>query len=210
LVVSWVRRHVVVPLVVPVVASIIAAICIVGLGKILLHYYDNTLSRPDYERAELPIALGVAFAVLIIATIVATRPKGNGPLDREIVVGDRPLFAPEPPPPAVSLRQGQPGTIADIKPGDTLYARNGALARVVGLLPGGEDHGRHYRGFIYATGLYGASDELWIPVEAVMAVYPGTHSVFLAIKGDETETFGWDRPPEGFVRTPPEQPAVHG
>jgi hypothetical protein len=36
----------------------------------------------------------------------------------------------------------------------------------------------------------------------VLAVYPETNSVFLAIKGDETEHFGWNRPPEGLRRGP--------
>lgn len=79
---------------------------------------------------------------------------------------------------------------------------------MIGLIPGGEEHGIRYQGYVYAQGLYGASDELWIPVEAVTAVYPESGSVFLAIKGDETETFGWNRPPEHFRRTPrpPELP----
>ena len=53
-----------------------------------------------------------------------------------------------------------------------------------------------------ARGMFGASPELWIPFEAVMSVYPETQSAFLAIKGDETEHFGWNVPPESVRRGP--------
>jgi hypothetical protein len=39
---------------------------------------------------------------------------------------------------------------------------------------------------------------MWIPIEAVSAVYPETHSAFLAIAGDEIEAYGWDNPPASF------------
>ena len=68
------------------------------------------------------------------------------------------------------------------------------------VLPGEEEYGRRRRGLIYANGLYGASSELWIPLEAVFAVYPETGAALLAAKGDETEHFGWNRPPESFRR----------
>jgi hypothetical protein len=70
------------------------------------------------------------------------------------------------------------------------------------MLPGATDFGKRFAGFIYAEGLSGASDELWIPVEAVMSVYPETRSALLAIKGDETEYFGWNEPPESLRRRP--------
>jgi hypothetical protein len=41
---------------------------------------------------------------------------------------------------------------------------------------------------------------MWIPFEAVTAVYPETQSAFLAIKGDEAESFGWTSPPESMTR----------
>jgi hypothetical protein len=65
-----------------------------------------------------------------------------------------------------------------------------------------EDYGHLRQGLIYAQGLHGANDELWIPGEAVAAVYPESHSAFLAIAGDEVEFLGWHRPPAGFRRTP--------
>lgn len=204
----WVKRHFVRPLFVSILAAAVAGTIIVLLGKVLLHYYDATIEKPEYERSELWVALGFAAAIMVVASFLATRPKGSlGPLDREVAIGSAPMFAPEPPPIDVRLRQGTQGKLEDIQTGYTLYARNGALAKVLGIVPGTEEFGRQYKGFIYAQGLYGASDELWIPFEAVMAVYPETQSVFLAIKGDETETFGWNKPPANISRTPDKGPA---
>lgn len=183
------------------VAAVVAAL-IIGIGEALigLHPSDppSELARPD-----LWVALAAAAAVLAVCAFLASRPQGSlGLLDREVAVGSRPMFAPEPPPLDVSMRRGATGSVADLGEGFTLYARNGPLARVLGVLPGEEEYGRRRRGIIYASGLYGASDELWIPVEAVLAVYPETRSAFLAVKGDETEHFGWNRAPASFRRTP--------
>lgn len=203
----WFRRQLVRPAFIALFAAAIAGVIIVFLGKLLLHYYDATIEKPDYERSELWVALGFAAFIMLVASFLATRPHGAlGPLDREVAIGSEPMFAPEPPPIDVRLRQGERGTLEDIQTGYTLYARSGALAKVIGIVPGTEEFGRRYQGFIYAQGLYGASDELWIPFEAVMSVYPETQSVFLAIKGDETETFGWNRPPANISRTPTKGP----
>ena len=106
------------------------------------------------------------------------------------------MFAPEPPPVDVAARNGPMGTAADIAPGYVLYARSGALAQVIDVLRGVEEHGRVRSGLIYAQGMHGASDELWIPIEAVSAVYPETRSAFLAIKGDEPKpSAGTAHPP---------------
>jgi len=196
------KRRLVTPAAVPVGVAIAVAVLIVAVGEILLRVHPSDPSS-ELARPELWVALGGALAILGLGAVVAMRPQGSmGILDREVVVGDRPFFAPDPPPLDVTLRRGELGTIADIRPGDTLYARNGPLARVVAMLPAEEEFGRRYRGLIYAEGLYGASAELFIPVEAVFAVYPETHSAFLAIKGDETEHFGWNRAPDSFRRTP--------
>ncbi len=100
----------------------------------------------------------------------------------------------------LSAKYGPEGSVADIVPGYTLYARNGALAETIDVLKSVEDIGGVQRTLIYAKGLYGAQDELWIPIEAVSGVYPDTRSAFLAIAGDEAETFGWNRPPASFSR----------
>ena len=76
----------------------------------------------------------------------------------------------------------------------------GAVDDALALLPGEEEYGKSRRGILYASGLYGANDEMWIPLEAVYAVYPETGSAFLAAKGDEIEHFGWNLPPESFRR----------
>ena len=50
------------------------------------------------------------------------------------------------------------------------------------------------------SGDRGSGPELWIPIEAVLDVFPETQSAFLAIMGDEAEAFGWDKPPQSFNR----------
>ncbi len=200
--VAYVRRWLLTPAMVPIGVAIVVAVIISGIGEVLIALHPSG-DVSELERAELWVALAGAVAILVLGAFVATRPRGSvGLLDRDVVIGNRPFLAPDPPPVDLALRRGPVGTIADIREGDTIYARSGPLARVLGMLPGEEEFGRRHRGLIYATGLYGASDELFIPVEAVLAVYPETHAVFLAIKGDETEHFGWNRAPESFRRGP--------
>ena len=57
-----------------------------------------------------------------------------------------------------------------------------------------------WRELLAGAGVKSASKELWIPYEAITAVYPETKAAFLAIKGDETEALGWTAPPEGMTR----------
>ncbi len=52
-------------------------------------------------------------------------------------------------------------------------------------------------GLTYAF-VFGANDQMWIPIEAISAVYPETQAAFLAIAGDEIEAYGWDNPPASF------------
>lgn len=181
-------------------AVVIVGFIIVFVGETLLALYQPEAAS-ELQRPELYVALALSVGVMVLAALIASRPSGSlGPLDRQLAIGERSMFAPEPPPLDMRVRRGEPGTIADIKEGFVLYAQNGPLARVLGMLPGEQEYGRRRRGLIYATGLYGASSELWIPVEAVLSVYPETSAVFLAAKGDETEHFGWNLPPESFRR----------
>lgn len=199
--VAKLMRLVVTPVMVPIVVFAIAAAIIIAIGQALLDVHVS--GQPELERLDLWIALALALLILAVASFVASRPpRENSLLDRELVIGSRPFFAADLPPVDVAARNGPLGTVDDIAPGFMLYARSGALARVVGVIGGGEEFGRRYRAYLYAQGVHGASDELWIPAEAVMAVYPQTQSAFLAIKGDETETYGWNRPPEQLRRTP--------
>jgi hypothetical protein len=195
-------RKVILPAVGPVGVTIAAAILIIGIGEILLALFVH--GTPDLERLELWFGVLLSLVVLGGCGFLATRVDGSlGPLERELAIGRRPMFAQPLPPVDLAARRGPSGTIADLAEGYVLYARNGALARVIDVLPGGEEHGRVRRGLLYAQGMHGASDQLWIPFEAVSAVFPETHSAFLAIKGDETEAFGWDRPPAAFARHAP-------
>lgn len=194
------KRRLVTPTIVPIGVMIVVGILIVAIGETLLGLFDSEASS-ELARVELWVAIGLAVAVIALGALVSSLPRtGHGFLEREVLIGSQPFFAPEPPPVDVAMRRGSLGTFADVGEGYTLYARNGPLARVLGLLPGEEEFGRRRRGLIYAAGLYGASDELWIPVEAVLAVYPETRSAFLAVKGDETEHFGWNRAPQSFRR----------
>jgi len=193
-------RRLVMPGAIFIGAAVAVGLLIVVVGETLLALYNPDFTS-ELARPELWVATAASLAILALGALLAREPSGRtGLLDRQTVIGDRPFFAPEPPPVNLALRRGTPGTIADIKEGDTVWAQNGPLARVIALLPGEDEYGRRRRGLIYASGLYGANDELWVPVEAVIGVYPETNSVFLAAKGDETEHFGWNRPPESFLR----------
>jgi hypothetical protein len=196
------------PLIYFVLVVGVAAIIIIGIGMTLLHLHPEEIGptiADEFIRPDLMVAFGASLLIILVCALLARTPKTEHALDEKIAVGgDRDFWTPE----TVQVneattRRGPLGTIADIRPGDTLYAQSGPLARVISVLPGEVEFGRRRRGLIYATGVYGANQAMWIPVEAVMAVYPETHSVFLAAKGDEVEHFGWNRPPESFRREAP-------
>lgn len=184
-----------------IIAVVITAALIFGIGHLLLHFAAETASG-ELDRKELWAGLVLTVGILAVASFLASRPAGSlGPLDKQTAIGKTPMsgelnLAPIP----LSAKYGPEGAIADIAPGYTLYARNGALAETIQVLKSVEDVGGMQRTLIYAKGLYGAQDELWIPIEAVSGVYPDTRSAFLAIAGDEAETFGWNRPPVSFSR----------
>jgi hypothetical protein len=196
-------RELIMPTIVPIGIMIVTGLLIVLIGETLLGLADPDVSE-ELQRIELWVATGLALLVLGACAFIATRPPGTmGKLDEEIAIGSRPMLAPPLPPVDVLARTGPQGTLADIGPGYTLYARNGALAKVVEMLPTAqEEFGHLRRGLIYAQGVFGANDEMWIPGEAVASVYPETQSAFLAIAGDEIEFLGWHRPPSAFRRTP--------
>lgn len=196
-------RSILLPAIVPVGVMVVTGAVVVIVGETLLNVKNENAGN-EFERIDLWLATGLALLVLAVCAFVATRPKGTlGPLDKPVAIGTRPMLAPALPPVDVLARRGPQGAIKDIAPGYTLYARNGALATVVDVLPTAqEEYGHLRRGLIFAQGLFGANDEMWIPGEAVSAVYPETHSAFLAIAGDEVEFLGWHKPPASFVRKP--------
>lgn len=199
--------------------AVVVALIIVTIGETLLRLHPaqipvggifHQISGPaaEFVRPELLTAFGLALLILFVGAMLA-RGGGEGALDRRVAVGGGPDFwAPATPQlPDATARRGPLGTVADIREGFTLFAQNGPLARVISVLPGETEYGRRRRGFIFASGLFGANETMWIPVEAVMAVYPEAGTVFLAAKGDEIEHFGWNRPPESFRRDePPHSP----
>ncbi|HYJ13326.1 MAG TPA: hypothetical protein VEW66_07025 [Thermomicrobiales bacterium] len=197
------RQRLIDPFVIPIVITIITVIGIVMIGEMLLGLFTAGDTKDRLDRPELWGAVGLAVVIIGGAGFLATRPTGTtGPLEKEVVIGSQPFFQPALPPVTQRARVGETGTVSDVGPGYTLYAQSGALAEVIGVLPGATDFGKQFAGFFYAKGLSGASSELWIPFEAVLSVYPESQSAFLAIKGDETEHFGWNVPPESVRRGP--------
>jgi hypothetical protein len=181
--------------------AVVVAILIVGIGTLLLRLHPEIVTN-EFLRPDLIVALGLALFVLFAGAALARVPRQRRRLDEAVAVGAKPFFTPAEPPPTdeAATKRGAQGAWADVQPGFTLYARNGPLAKVVAMLPAEEEYGKTRRGVIYASGLYGANDEMWIPIEAIYAVYPETRSAFLAAKGDEIEHFGWNLPPESFRR----------
>jgi hypothetical protein len=191
-------KQVIRPLVVPVLSFLIAAAVIITIGETLLHLFEADLS--EFKRKELWFGVLLGLVFLGIGAFLVRPGQGEGILGREVVIGRKPMFAPPAPPVDARARTGGKGTIQDITEGYTLFARSGEFAKVIGLLPGGTEQGRTFKGYIYAEGIRGATKELWIPIEAVLDVYPDTHSAFLAVMGDETESFGWNKAPQSFNR----------
>lgn len=194
------------------VAAVVALI-IVGIGETLLALHPEVIAEGghglaatvrEFMRPELLTAFGLSLVILFGGALLARPRRNPHRLDEPVAIGKKPFFAAYEPPDTdvAAARRGTPGTWADVQPGYTLYARNGPLAKVEAVLPGEEEYGKLRRGFVYASGLYGANDEMWIPVEAIYAVYPESGSAFLAAKGDEIEPFGWNRPPASYHRSP--------
>ena len=193
--------------------ALIVGLLIVGIGELLLALHPEVLHTGvegfagtvrEFMRPDLLMAFGLSLVVLFVGAILARPRSSEHRLDEPIAIGHKPIFAPVEPPATdeAATRRGPQGTWADVQPGFILYARNGPLAKVEAVLPGEEEYGKARRGFVYASGMYGANDEMWIPIEAVYAVYPETGSAFLAAKGDEIEHFGWNLPPQSFRRGP--------
>jgi len=195
--VRWIR-----PAFVGITAAAITGVCIFLIGHLLLRFADHSITE-ELERKELWIGLVLTVGILAVAGFLASRPAGAlGPLDRPVAIGKTPMSGePELTPVSLTVKYGPEGTVADLVAGYTLYARNGAFAETIDVMKSVEDIGGIQRTLIYAKGVHGTQDELWIPIEAVSGVYPESRSAFLAIAGDEAETFGWNRPPLSFSRT---------
>ncbi len=187
---------------VPIGFLIVIGILIITIGRTFIGAYQGG-EKDRLDRPELWIGIGILLGVIAIMSFLSRQPDGTGFLGKEVAIGSVGMWDGALPPVDARAKFGEPGTIADIAEGYTLYAASGTLATVEGILPGGVDYGRKYSGMIYATGVKSASKELWIPYEAITAVYPETRSAFLAIKGDETEALGWTAPPEGMTRGKP-------
>lgn len=184
---------------VPIGFLVVIGILIITIGSIFIGVYQGG-EKDRLDRPELWIGTGILLGVIALMGVLSRQPDGTGFLGKDVAIGATGMWDDALPPVDPRARYGEPGTKADIAEGYTLYAASGALATVSGLLPGGVDYGRRYSGMIYAQGVKSASKELWIPFEAITAVYPEANAAFLAIKGDETESLGWTAPPEGMTR----------
>lgn len=189
------------PFVLPFGLLAIILVVLAGVGELYLGIFVPGDTPDRLNRPELWTSIGILLGVIAIIAFVATRPKGSlGVLEKDVVVGSTPLWSDELPAVDATAIRGEPGTVSDINAGYTLYAQSGAIGQVLGLLPGGTDYGKRFSGFMHVEGIGHAAKQMWIPFEAVSAVYPETQSAFLAIKGDETEAFGWTSPPESMTR----------
>lgn len=189
------------PFLLPIGLLVIVVGVLALVGEMYLWMFIPGDTPDRLNRPELWTSLGILLGVIAIIAFVSTRPKGSlGILEKDVMFGRKSLWSDELPPVDARAASGEPGTIEDLNAGYTLYAQSGALGRVLGLLPGGSDYGKRFSGFMHVEGLGHTADQMWIPFEAVSAVYPETQSAFLAIKGDEAESFGWTSPPESMTR----------
>lgn len=189
------------PFVLPLAIMAIIIAILVAVGELYLGLFVPGDTPDRLNRPELWTSIGILLGVIAVIAFISTRPKGSlGILEKDVMFGRKPLWSDELPRVDASAVKGRPGTVADINAGYTLYAQSGAIGHVLGLLPGGSDYGKRFSGFMHVEGTGHAASQMWIPFEAVSAVYPETRSAFLAIKGDETEAFGWTSPPESMTR----------
>jgi hypothetical protein len=184
---------------VPLALLAVIILLIVSIGTIFINTYQGG-EKDRIDRPELWIGVGILLGGIALMSVLSRLPADSGFLGREVAIGSRGIWDDALPPVDPRSTMGEPGTVQDIAAGYTLYARSGALATVAGVLPGGVDYGRRFSGMIYAEGVKSASKEMWIPYEAVTAVYPESRAVFLAIQGDEAESLGWTAPPQGMTR----------
>jgi hypothetical protein len=191
-------RQIILPGIFPIGVIILTAALIVTIGETLLSLFDPTVD--EIKRPELWVATGAALAILGVAGLLSSRPAGSlGKLDEPLMIGSRPLLAEPLPPVDVLARRGVRGSVDDLAPGYQLYARNGQIGVAREILRDVKgEYGQFRQGFIYSQGVHGANDQMWIPIEAVSAVYPETSAAFLAIAGDEIEAYGWNNPPASF------------
>lgn len=189
------------PFVLPLGILAVILLILAGVGELYLALFVPGDTPDRLNRPELWTSIGILLGVIAIIAFFASRPKGSlGILEKEVMFGRKPLWADERPPVDANALTGHPGTAADLDAGYTLYAQSGAFGHVLGILPGGSDYGKRFSGFMHVEGVGHTAKQMWIPFEAVSAVYPESQSAFLAIKGDEAESFGWTSPPETMTR----------
>jgi len=193
------------PVAIFVGVTVVVVGIILAIGNALLGLHPHEIIpgnfRSEWVRQDLIAAVVAALAVLLVCSWLAKPKAGPDVLDKDLVLGHTDFWDTSSLGPMRAKDfSGPMGTAKDIAPGYKVFAQAGQLGTVLGMLPGEEEFGKRRRGLIYVKGAYGANEEMWIPVEAVMGVWPETQSVLLAAKGDEMEHFGWTLPPESFRR----------
>lgn len=191
------KRKFVDPLVVPVAVFALTGLMIIGIGKTVLSVHEPGI-KDRFGRPELWVALGAALLVIAACGFLSTRPRKGSRMEEPLVIGGEPIFEKDaftPRPVPLNARVGAQGTVSEVGRGFTLYALSGPVAQVIDILPGGVDRGKRFAGYVHARGIGGASNEMWVPFEAVNEVYPDAETAFLSIRGDEIEAFGWTSPP---------------
>ncbi|MCA9834206.1 MAG: hypothetical protein KC435_09685 [Thermomicrobiales bacterium] len=187
------------PIALPITGLLVVGLLIVSIGSIFLGVHEPGI-KDRIDRPELWAGMGILLGVIGVMAFLASRPADSGFLGKDVAIGANGIWDGALPPVDPRAKYGEPGSLKDISEGYTVYAASGALAVVNGVLPAGVDYGRRFSGMIYAQGIKSAAKEMWIPFEAVTAVYPEGKAAFLAIQGDEAESLGWTAPPQGMTR----------
>ncbi len=196
------RQQYIHSLIVPVGALLLIVAIIIAIGSTFLGAHEPG-DNDRLDRPELWIGIGILLGVIALMSLLARMPEDSGFLGKEVAIGAEGMWDAALPPVDPRATYGPLGSVADIVIGDSVYAGSGALGIVRGVLPAGVDYGRRFSGMMYTQGVKSAAKEMWIPFEAVTAVYPEGKAVFLAIQGDEAEALGWTAPPQGMTRGEP-------
>lgn len=164
-----------VPIIMVAIVVVIVGAFIIGYGEALLHVHDASIAETSFRRPEIWVAAVPSAIVVIGALVIAYSPAGwFGWLEKGMTVGRTPIFAPAGPNAAEQARQGTTGTVDQVAPGYTLFVGDDPLGQVIGQTPGN---------YLYATGFHGGPRQLWIPHDAIDAVYPDSRAAFVRSRG---------------------------
>ena len=165
------------PIIMVAIVVVIVAVVIIGYGEALwrAHEHNASIAESSFRRPEIWIAAVPSAVVVIGALIIAYSPAGwFGWLEKGMTIGRTPIFAPTNPNAAQEARHGATGTVDQVAAGYTLFVGDDPLGQVIGQAPGN---------YLYATGFQGGPRQLWIPHDAIDAVYPDSKAAFVRSRG---------------------------